>query len=349
MLFLTINIYFYQGMALNINNVQNKHTKTIEWLLEKNNPSVRYYTLLDLLGKSADDKEVIEAKKAIYTAGVVPEILKHQNEGGFWEEEQKFYIAKYKGTVWQLIILAELGADCSDPRIRNACEFILQNSQEPESFAFAYRKRIKDAGGNKSEIIPCLTGNMVWSLIKLGLLEDTRVQKGIEWICKYQRADDQISEAPSGWPYDRYKICWGKHTCHMGVVKSLKALSAIPKSQRNKQINEKIDLLADYIFKHHIFRKSHDLTKISKPGWLRLSFPLMYQTDILEIAGILLELGYHDQRIQEAVSIIEKKQSPEGRWKLENTFNGRFLKNIETKGKDSKWITLKALKVLMKY
>jgi hypothetical protein len=41
----------------------------------------------------------------------VPSILAKQNDGGYWKEPHRFYTAKYKATVWQLMILAELGAD----------------------------------------------------------------------------------------------------------------------------------------------------------------------------------------------------------------------------------------------
>ncbi len=34
---------------------------------------------------------------------------------------------------------------------------------------------------------------------------------------------------------------------------------------------------------------------------------------------------------------------------MEDTFNGRFQASIETKGKPSKWITLRALRVLKRY
>ena len=105
----------------------------------------------------------------------------------------------------------------------------------------------------------------------------------------------------------------------------------------------------DYFLKHHIHKKSHDLSQVSKPGWLRLGFPLMYQDDILEILGILTRLGIHDERMQEAVDVVISKQDPRGQWKLENTFNGRFQTNIEQKGKPSKWITLHALRVLKRY
>jgi len=322
---------------------------TLEWLLDPGNPSVRYNTLLHLLNKPADDPEVTAAKQAVYATGNAFEILGKQNEEGFWGSREKFYTEKYQGTVWQLIILAELGADISNRQIRQACEFILESSQEPETGGFAFRKSAKSPGGLKSEIIPCLTGNMLWSLVKLGMADDERVRRGIDWICRYQRADDGEQQAPTGWPYDRYDMCWGKHTCHMGVVKSLKALAAIPDAQRTKEVRFKIEELTEFILKHHIHKKSHNLAETSKPGWLRLGFPLMYQSDILEIAGILTDLGYHDTRMQEAIDIIRRKQTPSGRWIMENTFNDRFIPPIESKGKESKWITLRALKVLVKW
>jgi hypothetical protein len=178
-------------------------------------------------------------------------------------------------------------------------------------------------------------------------LNDERIRNGIEYICKYQRSDDGVSDVLKEWPYDRYESCWGKHTCHMGVVKSLKALSAIPTEKRNKTVNEKIQTLAEYVLIHHIYRRSHDLKSTSKPGWLKPGFPLMYQTDILEILGILAELDYHDSRMEDAIDKLKTKKNKENRWDLENTFNGRMIKNIETKGESSKWITLKALNVLI--
>jgi hypothetical protein len=314
------------------------------WLLEDNNPSVKYFTLIDILGKVDNDLEVRKTKEEIMQKGVVPKILAKQKEGGYWEEAEKFYTAKYKGTVWQILILAELGADAKDSRIKRACEFLLQNSQDPESNGFSMALSTKTGGGRSSGVIPCLTGNLVYSLIRLGYLKDVRVQKAINWMTTYQRFDDGIDEPAKGWPYDRYVMCWGKHSCHMGVVKTLKALAEIPIARKDS-----IDEGVEYLLKHHIYKRSHDLSRTSKPGWLRLGFPLMYQDDILEILGILTRLGYHDERMQEAIDVLISKQDGEAKWKLENTFNGRFQTNIEQKGEPSKWITLKALKVLKNF
>jgi hypothetical protein len=323
------------------------YDKTIGWLLEKENPSVRYFTLTGLLKKPESDKDVRETKKTIMTTGIVPEILSRQSEEGYWGAPERFYTDKYKGTAWQMIILAELGADGNNPAIKKMVEFILENSQEQLDYGFSYRRSEKTGGGIASGVVPCLTGNMVWSLVRLGFLEDYRVQKGTDWICRYQRADDGIEKAPSGKVYDRYEMCWGKHTCHMGVVKSLKALAEIPDERRSLEVKKKIEQLAEYILTHRIFKKSHDPEKVSRPGWLKLGFPLMYQSDILEILEILTNLGYCDPRMNEALEIVRSGQTKEGIWKLGNSFNGRMIKDIEKKGGNSKWITLKAIKVLM--
>jgi len=319
------------------------------WLLEDDNPSVRYFTLVDLLEKFKEDPEVLKAKAEIMQKGVVPKILARQKEGGYWEEAEKFYTAKYKGTVWQILILAELAAEGKDSRIKKACEFLLENSQDRESHGFSIWASAKTGGGRSSGVIPCLTGNLVYSLIKLGYLKDDRVQNSINWITTYKRFDDGINERPKGGPFDRFVMCWGKHSCHMGVVKAVKALAEIPVTQRSKEVNNTIEEGVEYLLKHHIYKRSHDLSRVSKPGWLRLGFPLMYQDDILEILGILTRLGYHDKRMQEAIDRLISKQDNQGRWKLESTFNGRFQTNIEQKGKPSKWITLNALKVLKNF
>ena len=197
--------------------------KVTRWLLEEENPSIRYFALTELLEKPEASSEVKKAKEAVMTSGVVPKILSKINSDGYWEKPTNFYTAKYKGTVWQLIILAELGADSADSRVKKACEFILENTQHPESGGFSMARSERIGGGRESGVIPCLTGNMVYSLIRFGYLDDPMVQSGIEWINTYQRFDDIDGEGPpKGWPYNKYVMCFGKHSCHMGVAKALK-------------------------------------------------------------------------------------------------------------------------------
>lgn len=319
------------------------------WLLEEENPSVRYYALKDIIGKPEDDAEVQNARQEIMQTGMVCDILDRQREPAYLKTYPSFYTSKYKGLVWQLIVLAELGAKANS-QIKEQCAYLLNNSQEKEHGGFAMHTAAKAGGGRITEVIPCLTGNMVWSLIRFGYLDDPGVQKGIGWITRYMRFNDGVEVDPQVPPYDRYEICWGKHTCHMGIVKALKALSIIPEEERTGEINDTIQKAAEFILMHHIHKRSHDVSRVSKPGWLKFGFPLMYQTDALEILDILTGLGIQDSRMDDAIHIVLSKQDETGRWKVENTYNSdRLLIPFEQKGAQSKWITLRAMRVLKRY
>jgi hypothetical protein len=318
----------------------------LDWLLEKENPSVRYFALTSLLDRPQDDPIVIQAKEDIMLHGPVPKILAKQNADGSWSVPERFYLDKYKGTVWTVQILAELGVDPRNIQVRKACEFILEHSQCSENGGFSYLESVQTRHGLPSGVIPCLSGNMVYALIKLGYLEDDRVQRGIAWIIKYQRFDDGRGIWSKHDEYSRLTTCFGKHSCHMGVAKALKALAAIPEEKISDEAKAKRDELVEYFLIHHIYKKSHQIDEISRPGWLKFGFPLMYQTDVLELTGILLDLNVKDPRLSEAIQVIRDKQNQDGKWTLENSFNGKTIISIEKKGFPSKWITLKALLVL---
>lgn len=320
--------------------------QVLDWLLEEKDPSVRLMTLTTWLGLAPDAAEVVEARAAVMASGPVHELLAQQNEDGSWGEINRFYRDKYRGSVWSLLLLAELGADPGDPRVRRACEFVLNVSQEPEEGGFSYDSSAKTGHGLYSGVVPCLTGNMVYALIKLGYLEDPRVQHAIDWICRYQRTDDAEGAPPRGKPYDRYDMCWGSHSCHMGVAKTFKALAAIPENRRNEAVDRQLVAMEAYFLKHHLYKKSHDLGQIARPGWLRPGFPLMYQTDVFELLGLFAELRCYDPRLDDGIRILKDKQMADGLWKLENSFNGKMRVTIEKKGKPSKWLTMRAYRIL---
>ncbi len=321
----------------------------LDWLLEDNNPSVRYFALRNLLDYRQDHPDVIDTQSNIMKMGLVPQILAGQKSEGFWESPEDFYIrTKYRGTVWQIIILAELGAQGNDPAIDRACEFILTWSQNRESGGFAYRGSGAN-GGQSSAVLPCLTGNMIWSLLRFGKQEDPRVQAGLRWLSLHQRYDDGDTEPPPIPPYKRFEMCWGRHTCTPGAVKALKAAAEIPVQKQDAEITQLITRASEFLLQHRLFKRSHDLTRAAKPKWTHFGFPTMWDTDAMEMADILLRLEIRDPRMQEAVDLIVGRQDVQGRWSLENTFNGRFRFNIERKGRPSKWVTLLALRVLKNY
>jgi hypothetical protein len=320
-----------------------------DWLLEESDPSVRYFALKDLLNMPEEDQAVKDARQNIMQRGMVPDILAKQREPGYLKTYPGFYTRKYDGLVWTLILLAELGATAND-QIREQLGYLLAHSQETGDGGFSMHEAVKTGGGRISEVIPCLTGNMVWSLIRLGYLDDPGVQKGIGWLTGFMCFNDGAETEPQVPPYDHYEPCWGRHTCHMGVVKALKALGAVPEEKRTAEINGTIQKAAAFMLIHHIYRRSHDLNRTGKPGWLKFGFPLMYQTDALEILDILTALHIKDSRMDDAVRIVIEKQDDMGRWKLENTYNSdRLLIPFGQGNEPSKWITLRAMRVLKRY
>ncbi|WP_455391861.1 hypothetical protein [[Eubacterium] cellulosolvens] len=339
---------------------QNYFTKDISaWLLDESNPSVRYFTLVNLLDKSENTNEVRAAKKLIMEMDPVKKILSQQNpDGSFLTEKMKKmstaidpkngYQPKYRGTIWQAIFLAQLGADKNDKRIKKLCEYILDTN---------YYKEIKVIGLNfvRSErgitTIPCYISNMVWALSKLGYYEDYRVQNSIKWILKYQRFDDGDFKTPNDWPYrgsaDR---CFGKHTCYIGCTQTLKAMTVIPQKDRTTEIDKFINRMINFILLHEVFKRSRKKDRLIRKEYEFLMFPQFYFDDILGILENLEHFGIKDKVMLDAIKYILKKRTSSGRWLLEKTIRPTALHaRFEEAGKESKWITFRVLKVLKKY
>jgi len=318
---------------------------TVDWLLEPDEPGVRARTLTALLGAAADDPEVAAARRDAMKKGPVPRILEFARDGA-WGEPAAFYTDKYGGTAWQLLMLAELGADGADPRVGAACEFILAASQERESGGFSIEASKRGLGGLRGKVIPCLGGNMVFALRRLGRAGDGRVAKALEWIAATQRFDDGDGNPPGEWPWAGFEVCYGRHTCHMGAAKALKAFAEVPEDERSPAVRAAVAAGVEYFLAHRVFRRSHDLSAVARPGWLKFGFPLMYGTDALELAWVLARLGCRDGRLGEAIDLVRSKRGSDGRWRLENTFNGKYPVPVGEKGKPSKWVTLRALETL---
>lgn len=323
--------------------------QTLSWLLEEENPSVRYFTLTDLLDTPSDDSQVQEALTAIQRNDLVTQMLFQMVQPSYRDALSRFYTYKYKGLVWSLITLAELGTEPNE-QIRSMCEYLLENSQEREDGGFSMNTAQKTGGGRKTEVIPCLTGNLVWVLIHFGYLQDERLQKALSHLSRFLVLNDgELIESQAA-PYDRMEMCWGSHTCFMGVVKTLKALTCVPKQQRSADLQDALDRSVEFLLMHHLYKSSHNLAKKAKPGWLHFAFPLMYQTDVLEILDILLGEGIHDERMEDAFQLVLNKRNGRGRWLLENTYaSDRLLIPLGVKGEESKWVTLRSMRVIKRY
>ena len=102
------------------------------------------------------------------------------------------------------------------------------------------------------------------------------------------------------------------------------------------------------------FLLSRDLAKADYPHservsgeWFKFGFPLSYTSDVLEVCLALCEGGGgRDVRLTNAIELVISKRDADGRWAMKHSLNGKMWVDVEKKGKPSKWVTLRAMRVL---
>jgi len=342
-----------------------QYHKVIDWLLEPNDPVVRYRTLCTLCGDSEDNTKIGHAKTQLLGSRTVAKILSKQQPAGYWGDPDSPYLPKYNATYWNLILLAQMGLKRSNPQIAKAVEHIFKFQQKEGGFSIWNENSAGDYFDRKvaslkygtrnmpqkdewvrSHIrqmeISCLTGNMCAALLRFGYIDDPRVDKALSWLVEIQFDD-------GGWQCPYWKTHEkDTHSCFMGTIAALEACAKVPAEKCNKEIQTAIKRGAEFMLMHRLYRADHHDWQIIKPHFVRLRFPWFYGYDFLRGLWVLSKLGYaSDPRTKDAIQLLLEKRLPDGSWPLEKTLSGRMLTNFGAKGKPNKWITLLALEVLM--
>jgi hypothetical protein len=321
----------------------------LPWLLEpdKANPGVRTFALRDLCDRPSDDLEVMAAKKVVMSTGPIPAILDAQYPDGYWVKPGSIYSPKYRGSVWQVLFLAQLGAGggperarALDERIRRAVEHVFEHGQA-ESGAFAM-------GGTPSTTIYCLWGNVVRALLDLGFWGDERLTLAIE----------QLSRSITGDGYEWYRKggvqgpgfhCSANYNlpCGWGAVRALWALNAVPDEGRMPVVEAASEAAIEFLLSYDVARAEYPYKDRVNSSWFKFGYPMGYVTDVLLNLEALAEAGCGgDPRLDEAVDLVLSKQDDRGRWPMEYSYNGKMWIDVEEKGQPSKWVTLRAVRML---
>jgi len=307
----------------------------IPWLLEEDNPSVRFFTLREILHRPVEDPEVEAARSAIISSRPVQEILAAQYPEGYWIKPDRGYSPKYRATVWQVMFLADLGV-APNEAVQRACRVVLEKTFLPEAGLFSATKSARGT-------VTCLNGNLLASLYRLGLADHATVRAVSPVLA--QRIVEEGFGCPANATDRTRRKTW--LPCAWGAIKVLRAYALIPKWKRSPLVKEAVS-------QGERFLLSRDLMVADYPSasgkasrlWFRLGFPLGYHSDILEATDVLAQLGHgRDPRLQGAVEFVLSKQDSHGRWPLEHTL-ARTWTQFGEKGRPSKWVTLRALRML---
>lgn len=283
-------------------------------------------------------------------ADPIASIMAAQQPEGYWEKPGPGYATKYRGTVWQMTFLDQLGADPADERVQRACDYVLAHSQASNGGFGA--SGVAGAGAPPpSGVIHCLNGNLLRALIGFGRLDDPRVGRAIDWQARAitgEGVDRWYATAACGPGF----ACAANERlpCAWGAVKAMGALARIPADRRTPLVRRAIDEGLDFLLSRDPAEADYPAGwGNSRPNrsWFKLGFPSGYVTDVLQNLEVLAELGYaRDPRLERATAWLLGRQDAAGRWTNEYAYAGKTWIDIEAQGRPSKWVTLRACRFL---
>ncbi len=315
--------------------------RVLDWLLEGDQPSVRYLALTQLLGRKPSDPEVRATKAKIPTAGWAAEILARRDPGGWWGRDRHPMWPKYTGTHWNLLALSDLGATRAIPAVRRSAEYWMRKSP------------LEGGGvGGMSGVHGhhCYTGNMLRALIRFGYGDDPRVRKGLDWLVR-------TAHPKGGW------TCWSfgsgpAPSRALGAWEGLSAFAAYPRARWTARMKGCVERGAAFYLERELHRQGSRYAP-----WYRFHWPVHYYYDLLVGLDVLTALGYGDDpRLGFALGLVRKKRRSDGRWNLDanqpdlDARGKRYYAEhpasrptpltFERAGRPSKMITLRALTIL---
>ena len=292
------------------------------WLLEPAQPAMRYVASRDLLVPRPSERTLARLRAQVAHTGWAKTILAKQRGREWWATRATCYRPKFRSTIWQLQVLADLGLSRRDERIANAVDLWFELHYVPKDGGYSPRART----GTWHASHLCTTGNMVRSLIRLGYLEDERVQSAIRWLVEEQYPD-------GGWD------CFGREVGTLDAWEAMSAFAEIPGARRSADVRRAIEAGAEFFLRRRLL---HEGPRFERWYWLR--YPWHYHYDVLVGLDFMTALGYgKDPRAREALDHLRSKRLPDGRWRLDHT-NGDLV--VESRGEPSKMITFLALRAL---
>lgn len=297
--------------------------KTLDWLLNTDNPSLKYRIMTELLDIPEHNSEIIELKKRIPDSSQVMQILSKMHPDGYWVQQNqttKLFVGddveygSYATTHFCLSYLGELGLTKENHLVAKAAERYLS---------------LQKNDGDWLQHLSCLYGFNIRTFIKLGYRNDPRIQKTIDLMLQTNRFDN-------GYLCDMHeKKNNKKKSCIRGTTKALLAFSELPEYWNHDRC---ISLINYFLDRDAVYQRN-DKSKFVNKDIFANSFPSGWYTNVWEILYSLSKMGYgQDVRLKRAWDLVDGKLDVEGRMKLDWTPT-RCIWKIGKKDENNEWLT----------
>jgi hypothetical protein len=299
----------------------------LPWLLEPDNPPVRYGALTDILDRPASDPGVQTARAAIPTYPPVAELLAAQERDGYWVKRD-YYLPRGRGTFWTLSLLAELGLTNENEHVRRGCAYMF--TFQREHGAFCRRRRISGRGlvwGDSPEF--CTHARIVRFLLQFGYGGDTRTQAGLDWLLANPREDGMWFCRPAG-----------RYGCLRATLDVLRVAVLSQETARHPAIARAAAVVCDLLMAPRMSRYH------VKHPWTTLEYP-HFDYSLISALDTLARLGYTTGQPQVAAALeyLLSRQLPDGAWPLDAITYGSPM-DVGQPGQPNKWLTLDALRAI---
>jgi hypothetical protein len=293
----------------------------IDWLLDAD-PSIRWQVMRDLTDASPAD--VSAERERVAREGWGAQLLAAQDPDGRWSGGTFF--PRWVATADTLHLLYLFGPDPADPAVQRAIAPV------HEAARWDYDPSMRFWDG---EVEPCINGRTV----AIGAYFGQDVRGIVDRLLTEQMAD-------GGWN------CEQESGSTRGSFDStLNVLEGLLEFERTTGTNGDIAAARvrgeEYLLDRRLLHRLSD-GEIPQKRWLYVGFPNAWFYDVARVLDYMRQARpVPDDRMTEALDILESKRDADGRWPLDHAYHDQLLVDFdEVEGKPSRWITLRALRSL---
>ena len=304
----------------------------IEYLMQ-GDPAIRWQVMQDLADAPAD--EVAAERTRVATEGWGAKMLALQAEDGYWDgavyrpawaEEYANFFDVWSATHFSLQSLLEFGLCPTSVEARRALDRVEKN----------VRWNYNDELYFQGEVEPCING----VALSVGAYFGRDAARIAKTLVETQLGD-------GGWN------CWVENGDGVGsfhsticALEGLRdwefATGGTPESTEARRRGE------EYLLERRLLWRA-STGELVDPRFALASFPVRWYYDVLRGADYFrLARPERDERCADAIELIRSKALPMGMWAIENEHQGATRLRFEDEGEGfpSRWVTLRALRVL---
>ena len=291
----------------------------VNWLMD-GDPVIRWQTMRDLLDCPGAEWQSEKAKTT--TSGWVSQFLSHRHADGEWPR------ARWTGTMWTLMTLIDCGTPEDNPLARDSTQLFLDRNLPTVD-----RSLLKTMD-------QCHLG--FW--LRAGayfLPGDARMTPLAELLLSVQFAD-------GGWNCRMRTVPNTSHGSFHATFNVLEGLRcAADKGLIDSKVFQESEARAMAFMLEHQMYRSDKTGNIIDHRFTHLAYPSHWHYNILRgLDYMRLTSAIKDERLAEPIERLHSRMGQNGRWSVEKRIPGVELFPMEKWGSESRWVTLRALRIL---